>query len=549
MEQGNRGKQRGLSRREFLRYSGLLSAGMLVKSHPAIRQQAAGASSSWAAPTSGDIYFPGKTWRVSTPEEQGIDSKGILAMLEKITGSTPYVHSFLLIRNGNLVTEAYFAPRNGDLGHILFSATKSFTSALVGIAIKEGYIKGVDQKILEFFPEMRKKNPSPNLEKLTIEHLLTMSTGHAFQVTPSPYKTEPVDWVDKFLGNVNNPMLYDPGSVFMYTSGAPHTLSAILQKTTGKSLSAYAVEKLFKPLGIHDSDWAADQNGITFGNSWLRITPLEMAKFGYLYLNNGNWNGNQVVPQEWVEKSTRKYIETRGVQINEAEQDGYGYLFWMNGFGGYAAHGYGGQYIFVVPQMDLVAVFTGGYDDDVFDTGYKLMRDFIIPSVKETAPLPKNEPARSALMGAIESRINPQKIPVPPLPKVALQFSGKTFLLADGASSVTFYFTDGANTYRVREMQPTGPNGTLKPVEYRGGLDGTFQLASLSDPILGKSITGVKGRWIDETTFEQIIIPIDNIPQTVFTCHFDEKTLTIDINTMISGKSLSQITVTATCCG
>ncbi len=529
--------QKGMTRREFLQLSGLVGAGLLFNSDPFFRR---------TVPSRQMTGFPGDEWRSSSPDEQGIDSRGILAMLEHVINETPHVHSFLLIRNGTLVTEAHFAPFNRTLPHILFSGTKSITSTLMGIAIAEGYIQGVDRKVLDFFPEMYDRNPVANLEKLTIEHLLTMSTGHVFPVSPNPYKPAPVDWVEIFLANPANTMLYDPGTVFMYSSGASHTIAAILQKVIGRKLVDYAAEKLFNPLGISPYDWGEDQNGINFGNSWLRLKAEDMARFGYLYLKRGNWNGKQVVPVDWVERSTRKCIETRGIQINAAEQDGYGYFFWMNGFGGYSVHGYGGQYVFVIPEMDLVAVFTGGYDDDVFDVPYKLMRDYIVPSVKLDAPLAKGTTDSSRRLREIIVAINnPVRKPVPVLPEIATQLSGNTYLLEDGVTTLTFSFQAGEDTFNVKITRPQDDHGTLVTDDCTGGLDDLYRLSRVADPVLGFSVVGLKGRWLDASTFELEQVPTDYVTRMLQTGRFEGDHIRLNLKTLFTGKVASEIEMTA----
>jgi CubicO group peptidase (beta-lactamase class C family) len=528
-----------LSRREFLKISSMAGLGLVFS-------PARGKINSFGKSVNNhDKYFPGNTWAVSSPEEQGIDPAGINAMLEKINKETPFVHSFLLIRHGYLVSEVYPSPFTRELPHILFSGTKSVTSALIGIAISEGFLIGVDQKVIDFFPEIRKKNPDPKLEKISLEHLLTMSTGQAFQVSPTPYKTKPIDWVEQFLANPSNTLVYEPGNVFMYTSGASHTMSAILQKATSRKLSEYAAEKLFKPLGIARYDWADDQNGITFGNSWLRLRPIDMAKFGYLYLNNGNWNGKQVIPADWVERSTRKHIETKGVQINAAEQDGYGYFFWMNGFGGYSVHGYGGQFVFVIPEMDLVAVFTGGYDDDVFDTSYTLMRDYILPAVKGDTLVPQNKEASARLTETIRTMANPSPTPVPALPAAAMHYSGKTFQLADGSARLSFTFKEGISTYHVRLDYVVDADGHTFTEEYDGGLDGICRVEKMADPVMGTTLNGVKGAWLDNATFEQTVISTDNVTNTAYTCHFENKKITLEVKNIFTGKITSKAILTA----
>ncbi|MCE1252711.1 MAG: beta-lactamase family protein [Anaerolineae bacterium] len=518
-----------LSRRRFLQLSGLTAAGLACigmnpLTLPGRELHAA--------------YFPGDSWRTSTPEAQGIDSSAIAAMLEQIHAGSPYVHSFLLIRNGTLVSEAYFAPVTRAHDHILFSTTKSILSALIGISIDEGFIKNVEQKVIDYFPQIKKLNPDKNLDKLKIKHLLSMTSGHAFQVSPNPYQSPPVDWVEKFLGNPVNPILYEPGSTFLYTSGAPHTLSAILQQTTGKTAAEYAAEKLFKPLGITGYDWLSDQNGITFGNSWLRLKPSDMARLGYLYLNRGLWNGKQIIPQQWVNQSTQKQIETRGVQINAAEQDGYACLWWMNSFDGYAAHGYGGQFIFVVPALNLVAVFTGGFDDDVFDSPYKLMRDFIIPGVKQTFPLPEAPKAYQNLQDWLDRISKVTSKAVTPLPEIARKLSGKTFVFPD-QTRISFTFNHSAEyDYQV--------NTAAGGLTFHGGLDDVYRLNDINNGLYSSNIVAVKGYWQDETTFINSELPLDNITCSVSACSFKQDQLIIDNKTMISGKTTAKTTLTGT---
>jgi CubicO group peptidase (beta-lactamase class C family) len=522
-----------ISRRRFLGLTGLTAAGLLAGCAPTGSQ---GSAAHGTAPTAQkEAYFPTGAWRTSTPEEQGIDSRGIASMLAEISRTNPYVHSFLLIRNGTLVTEAYFAPVTRDLGHFLFSATKSVTSALVGVAIQEGLIQGVDQKIVDFFPEMKAKNTNEHLGMLTVEHLLSMSSGHVDAMSPTPYQDPPVDWVEKFLADRTNTLVDPPGRTFLYTSGAAHTLSAILQKTTGRTTADYAAEKLFGPLGIHDFTWLADQNGITFGNSWLRLKPLDMAKFGYLYLNQGVWNGRQVVPRSWVAASTRKHIETKQAMFNRAEKDGYGYLWWMNGFGGYSAHGYGGQFIYILPESGVVAVFTAGFNDDVFDSSYLWMEQYILPAIQPGGTIAKNEPAQQTLAAQVEQAGQAPKIAPPRLPGTAKRISGRRYQFPDGTQFQLAF--DGTDEYDLKIVYASAGGAAGTALEYRGGLDDQYRLNNTVDAVLGAVVLGIKGYWADGSTFIQTEYATDNIANRVITCHYHEDYLTIDIRDDISGKS------------
>jgi CubicO group peptidase (beta-lactamase class C family) len=192
------------------------------------------------------VYFPDDEWRSSTPEEQGIDSALILQMLREIQDRSIDIHSFLLVRNGYLVTEAYVDPYTRDIKHPVFSATKSFISMLTGIAMHEGYIESVDQKVLDFFPEIAQNVTDEWLLNLTIRHLLTMSAGYNTRTIPY---TEVLDTKDASFDTVEhiltyNSILVEPGTVFFYDSGLPHLMSAIIQETTSMTTKEYTQEKL-----------------------------------------------------------------------------------------------------------------------------------------------------------------------------------------------------------------------------------------------------------------------------------------------------------------
>lgn len=201
------------------------------------------------------------------------------------------------------------------------------------------------------------------------------------------------------------PLAYRPGTRFIYNNASPHLVSAIIKKTTGSDTLDYAGKKLFEPLDLSVSTWAADQEGIHNGGAGLCLTPFEMYKFGYLYLRDGVWNGNQIVPEEWVKTSTLEHISR--FNMNTAERSGYGYFWWMNSFGGFSAHGNGGQYLFVIPKLDMVAVFTGNLVNKDFTVPYKLMKDYIVPATT-SKPLPENPLSQSELYTLTKEFEEPQ---------------------------------------------------------------------------------------------------------------------------------------------
>jgi len=332
----------------------------------------------------------------------------ILALLQEIHNKNLPIHSLLIIRHGYLVTEVYFPPYQREFKHPLFSMTKSVTSALVGKALQEGRLRDVQQKVLDFFTDIAPDVTDPQVKNLTLEHLLTMSAGFNTNTMP--------DLSSQFAaaGTIRHILTYDsilakPGTTFHYDSGLPHLLSAIIQQATGMTLQQYAQEKLFDPLSITNVSWATDPQGVTLGNTGLMLRSPDLAKLGYLYLNHGRWNGTQVLPEEWVTASTRKHMETKGL-MNAAEDDGYGYLWWMDSWGGYSAHGFGGQYVFVLPAQDMIVVFTSGLPDSIFPTPHQLVQSYLLPAARSDVRLAANPSGVQAL----ESRFKPSNNPIDP---------------------------------------------------------------------------------------------------------------------------------------
>lgn len=337
-----------------------------------------------------NAYWPDKDWRESYPEKQGVDSQLIYNMFNEIKMNKLPVHNVLLIRNGFLITEANFGEFERDTKHPVYSGTKSFTSILVGIAIDEGYIKDVNQKVIDFFPEKKEEKKNDKYwNALTIEHLLKMSFGHKDNSLPTMkiYNDKNFNAVDNIFNTV---IENEPGKDFFYDNGSPHLLSVIVQKTTGKTLAEYAKEKLFEPLGISDFSWDSDNQGFTIGNTSLQLRPYDLAKVAYMMLNDGKWKDRQIISKAWVSSSTKNYMKPN---LNEAENFGYGYFWWINSFGGFSAHGFAGQFIIVEPNLNLIAVITGAFSDPVFPTNHNLIRDYIIPAVKSKNVIKDNKKA------------------------------------------------------------------------------------------------------------------------------------------------------------
>ena len=301
-------------------------------------------------------------FKVGTPSEEGFDSNLINEMMQKVySGEYGELNSVLVIRNGKIILEDYLGGFSINDLHALKSCTKSIASLLIGIAIDKGYIKSVDTKILDFFPGYKNLKAS-DWGKITLRNILTMSSG--------------IDWNDEldrkihsqgdniiktiFSRNIKN----KPGTVFEYKSADVDLTAGIIKKATGMYADEFADKYLFKPLGINNYDWSSNkQNGNPLMDGSLTLRPRDMAKIGMLILNKGKWNGKQIVSKKWIEESTKEYFKVDPI-FN------YGYLWWLGnsqavpGTKVILASGWGSQFIFIVPKLNLVAVTTGNNMDN-----------------------------------------------------------------------------------------------------------------------------------------------------------------------------------------
>lgn len=328
-------------------------------------------------------------WKLSSPEKQGMDSETLVKLLEYIHEQDKGIHSILVIRNGYIVLEAYYSSYTPDKLHILNSCTKSFVSALVGIAIDKGYIVNEDSNIFDFFPEHDLANANLMKREIEIKHLLTMTSGIDWpQYGPnniSDQMGKSKDWV-KFI--LDRPMAFEPGSQTNYSNGDAHLLSAIIQKTTGVTALDFGWKYLFQPLGVSNVRWEFDPKGINIGSAAMYLTPRDMAKLGYLYLNDGVWEGERIVSADWVYKSLQSHTK---MQITGGLVD-YGYYWWIYPqLGLYEAWGGAGQRIAIFPELDIVTVMTSNIPDDAPVTPFssEIYRQ-IIEAVKSPTALPEN---------------------------------------------------------------------------------------------------------------------------------------------------------------
>jgi len=436
-------------------------------------------------------YWPDDQWRVSGPEEQGIDSETLLEAFRNIQPSQDDFHSLLIIRNGYLITEAYWAPYHRSTTHNVKSATKSIMSALTGIALRKKYLNNLQQTVKEFFPEYVDE---PQKKDISLRNLLTMTAGIDWREAagPSPFDLE--NW--KKL-----PMKDAPGKRFEYNTMLPQMMSAIITKSSGMSTKDFADKFLFQPLGINNYQWAKTDNGYYHGGSDVFLTPLDMAKFGYLYLNNGLWKGRQIISEKWAKESTTKKISAPS-DLRWAAGLDYGFWWWVPAKS-YMAWGFGGQYIIVRPDLNLVIVVTGNGRDGA--NNYKsfmetFLENYIFRAIRGNGPLPPNPKACQNLNGLLQKLENPEAVLIPPMPTTAAKISGRNYILEPNKLHFKSFVLSFKNNNECSWQLPMGK----EMVNCQVGLDGIYRINRLGFS-MGVNPDGdqvaCKGSWISDDTF------------------------------------------------
>jgi CubicO group peptidase (beta-lactamase class C family) len=429
----------------------------------------------------------GADWPTAPPEEQGFDSAALAEVIEQIDVQGLPIDSVQLARNGVLILDAYFYPYLGEQKHDIASVTKSVTSTLIGIAVDRGLMT-LDQGMLASFPELA---PAPTLDgksDIDLLHLLTMTSGLNCGRTPGEPELNEMIGSDHYVQYaLELPMAVAPGAEWAYCSPGSHLMSAMIANAGGTSTLEFAKENLFGPLGITDATWPTDPQGVNRGWGDLQLHPRDMARIGQLFLNDGSWSGVQIVSKGWVEQASQSLV------LTDDAETGYGYQWWVlaGAFEGvYEARGRSGQAITVWPDKDLVAVFTGRGLDVRGEVA-----PLLLAALKSDSALDANPVAFARLNAAIRNATEPpQAEPVPALPAIATEISGKVYRLDenqfgvrcislrfDSPSEVSFELTLGGDAFEL-------------PV----GMDGVPRFSETGPT--GIAI-GVLGQWTEPTVF------------------------------------------------
>lgn len=483
----------------------------------------------------------------SSPEAEGVYATGIDSFLTAVSKSKHEFHSIMILRHGKVIAEGWWNPYAPDLRHTLYSCSKSFTSTAVGFAVNESKLS-VNDKVVSFFPNSLPDSIKPYLANLTVKDLLTMSVGMDPDPTSViPFKSD--DWVRTFLAT---PILNKPGSKFLYNSMATFMLAAIVQTVTHQRVLEYLKPRLFDPLGIKDEDWEASNYGINTGGWGLRLKTEDLAKLGMLYLHKGQWNGNQLLPQAWVDEATTfKIDQAPGAPQSKKDSSdwmqGYCYQFWRCRHNAFRADGAFGQYIIVMPDQDAVIAITSETAD--MQGELNLIWQYLLPAMHPEA-LPANNVADARLMHHLDA------LRLPPAAGGAVPQSGifnKSFSIDPnqlGIKNISLSFGGGechvtlkqdSNTYKI-----DFGNGQWIPgkTDWLGPslLNGAKEDFSLLQP---SKIDG-SYTFTDPNTLQLKLLYIESPHTRIISLHVDGKKMNATVeNSFAYGKGKMELTGTA----
>jgi len=333
--------------------------------------------------------FKSADWQTATPETQGVDAIQ-LNLAFKEADRHNFIHGIVIIRNGFLIGEDYFNGFDRNDTHNIRSVSKSTLSALIGIALRENYLTSLDEKIINYYPEYQSIQLDPGINDITIRHLLTMRAGFNSDHNIWEHVFHSSNWMKSTLQLV---LVNSPGEGFIYSTAGTHLLSGIITKSTGLNTKQFAREYLLNPGNMSVGNWDQDPQGYYFGGSNVYSTCRDLARFGYLYLQNGYLFDQQIVPEDWVVSSLTDYRNSENLTWGDLDQIGYGYLWWMGsikGFKTFVAIGHGGQFIFIFPELNLIVTTISNSNNLSWEaadmqerSAMNVVADYILPAVSD----------------------------------------------------------------------------------------------------------------------------------------------------------------------
>ena len=464
--------------------------------------------------------WPTKEWQTSTPEEQGMDSAALARLVG--FGASHSFDSVLLVRHGNIVLEAYYAPYTANIPHAINSSTKAVIGTLTAIMYKDGLLDRLDHPVLDFFSDRSIANVDDRKRAITVQNLLDMTSGLEWEAGFEGGREQSLhdlgrshDWIQFIL---DRPMAHTPGETFYYNSGNPHLLSAIITKLTGLSAHAYAKDKLFGPLGIASPRWRRDPQGLSTGGFGLALHTRDMAKIGYLYLHNGEWEDKQLLPADWIDR-----IRHATVNMNATFDPSlrYSNFFWaMPDRHVYMAVGYHGQIIMIFPELDVVAAMTA---HDFWPI--RKMAELVSEAVKSGTALPPDPAGAKLLADAVRTVSTEKPTEIGVISDMAATVSGRIYRFPENAlniKSLALILTGSNPSYdlEIYTHNPMEPSLSLYgPI----GLDGLYRKAKPT----ASGVRAVKGAWLDPHTFGIDVQYLGAGEQRKWTLSFDGDSLAL----------------------
>lgn len=468
---------------------------------------------------------------ISTPEAEGVSSKGIINFLDAAAKSKTEFHSIMILRHGKIITQGWWSPYARYLKHTMYSCSKSFTATAIGFAVNEKLLT-VNDKVTSFFPGELPDTISNFLAALTVKDVLMMSDGQ----DPDPtfaVASRDSNWVKSFLAV---PVLYKPGTKFLYNSLGTYMLSAIVQKATGEKVIDYLRPRLFEPLGIQGMDWEVDPQGINTGGWGLRIKTEDMAKFGQLFLQKGTWNGKQVLPASWIEEaSTLKIVQhpeyTQAKRDSSDWEQGYCYQMWRCRYNAYRGDGAFGQFIIVMPDQDAVIAITAETAD--MQEEINLVWKYLLPAMHDKK-LAVDKQATAKLTKKLSSLALP--LPVANNASAATAITDKIFQLEANERHIQrLSFSFKGNNCSVQLSADTAQHQlTFGLAKWQAGETtkrGPYLVAGAKSSLVGLPPFKIDGAytWKDEHTLELTLRYIESPHTEKITCHFDGDHISVDM--------------------
>jgi CubicO group peptidase (beta-lactamase class C family) len=472
-------------------------------------------------------YWPTEKWKLSSPEQQGVDSRRLADAIENIHKKGWPIHSLLVIRNGYVILDATFFPYDGSSPHDIASCTKSVTVTLVGAAIQDKKIRSLDAPVLEYFADRHLRQVDERKDRMRIADLLTMRSGLQCEYKGGEPTLQAMrstdDWTQFML---DLPMAQEPGQTFTYCSGAMHLLSALVSRVAGMTTLEYAKARLFAPLGITRFLWPADPQGVNHGWGDLHLLPRDLAKLGLLYLQGGLWDGRRILPAEFVAAAT---TPATGTPFG----DDYGYGWWISPTqhqNEFMAIGRGGQRLTVLRKYNAIIVVTGG---GLWDAGK--VNPLLARAVVSDRPLAESPGGSARLAEAIRTATaDPAAahLMAPgPVPQGAPTLSGVVYRVRPNPlgleamnldlhplqATVSLAFRDGR-----RERHDVGIDGVYRVSE--GGY-------------LGLPVA-LRGQWESNEVFVLEYNSVANIDTYILRLRFKDSDLTIEAEEVSRGAKL-----------